>query len=319
MNRRGLKKCYVILMLLCYLTFSFNGWAEGLSLPDGRYDISIVALKANVHELSMAGQYVNKHTNLDVKSGQLYLNLHFTSAHYMENIDLFVNGEVVAYQVVERNNENNTLSIRFPISSIDNSITFQMNIIPMDHVRVEFRVDINETIEDLLTTVNVESKVETEVKSEEAVGEVSKETAVVVAEETAVVEAEETAVVEAEESAVVEAEETVVVEVEETAVVEAEETVVVEAEETAVVVAEESAVVEAEESAVVVVEETAVVALEEAVVVSSEKAVDEQTEINADEDVVDKADTSHDKTDLIMFAIVAIGALIVVGFIMKRR
>lgn len=143
-------------------------------LKDGKYNVNVEVLKADVDELSMAGQYIDKKAILEVESDKKYITLNISRIDWMENIKALVDDTSVEYETIKNDNEaekdkeGESATIKFQIPNLDSNIKFRMNVIPMGNAEVEFRVDIQDDITKLGSEVSEEdtSKNKSEEKKE---------------------------------------------------------------------------------------------------------------------------------------------------------
>lgn len=110
---------------------------EDDDLKKGTYTIKNNALKEDSNSESMAREYLNKTSILDVKSGgKKYLTLKFTKGSLMSNVTIKVDGKRTSYIVVKDSGDN--YQIKFKINSLSDEILVSSRI--MNSMDVKFRV-----------------------------------------------------------------------------------------------------------------------------------------------------------------------------------
>ncbi|WP_142415636.1 NEAT domain-containing protein [Hathewaya massiliensis] len=163
MRKKIFKVLSVIALSSCVTLSSAQAFAKGIKkedikvyasatgvknskLEDGKYNVGIETFKENAEELSMAGQYVNKKVDLEVKNNKKYATLKITRMDWMKNIKISINNNSVNYETVQKDKEGKVASIRFEVPDLNTNVKFKMNVVPMGNAEVKFRVVFNDNI-----------------------------------------------------------------------------------------------------------------------------------------------------------------------------
>ncbi|MGL5311940.1 MAG: NEAT domain-containing protein [Peptostreptococcaceae bacterium] len=95
----------------------------------------------------MARKYLNSTSKVELIDGQYYVTLTFTGSEFMQNHAIYVNGSKVSHTVTSKSGD--TISLRFKVSSLSDSIKVGMYVVPMSK-DIKFTVTL---LEDTLTFV----------------------------------------------------------------------------------------------------------------------------------------------------------------------
>ena len=95
---------------------------------------------------SMARKYLNSTSKVEEIDGKYYVTLTFTGAEFMQNHEIYVNGQKVT---VTKSTSGDTTNVRFAVSSLSDSIKVKTYVVPMSR-EVEFGVTL---LEDTLTFI----------------------------------------------------------------------------------------------------------------------------------------------------------------------
>lgn len=130
---------------------------------------------------------------LEKTENTYYVTLGLSQLNVMENIRVYVDGTLISYETVYKNDTNNTMDIRFPISSISSSISVS-SYITMAGMDISFGIDL---LEDSMELISEAQKNEVlSVPSAPIVSDIATET---LKEETVLSEVELTDSIEAKE------------------------------------------------------------------------------------------------------------------------
>lgn len=105
-------------------------------LDDGTYTIKNRVLKEDSDSESMARDYLDTESGIEVKKGKIYLTLKFTKGSLMSDVSLKVNNKSTSYDVVK--NSGDKYHIKFKIGSLSDETLVSATI--MNSMNVKFRV-----------------------------------------------------------------------------------------------------------------------------------------------------------------------------------
>ena len=103
------------------------------------YNVQNNVTHENSTGVDMARQYLNSNTEVKEINGKYYVTLTFTGTKFMQNHAIYVNGSKVSHNVVASSSDS--ISIRFVMSSLNDSISVQTYVVPMGRT-VEFGVQL---------------------------------------------------------------------------------------------------------------------------------------------------------------------------------
>ena len=112
------------------------------------YTIENQVYHENATGMTMARQYLNTTSKVEDVNGKRYVTMTFTGVEYMNNHQIYVNGNKVEAEVVE--STSSKIALRFAVESLSDSIKVGTYVIPMGR-NIEFDVKL---LEDTLTLVN---------------------------------------------------------------------------------------------------------------------------------------------------------------------
>ncbi len=112
------------------------------------YTIENQVYHENAIGMTMARQYLNTTSKVEDVNGKRYVTMTFTGVEYMNNHQIYVNGNKVEAEVVE--STSSKIALRFAVESLSDSIKVGTYVIPMGR-NIEFDVKL---LEDTLTLVN---------------------------------------------------------------------------------------------------------------------------------------------------------------------
>ena len=123
---------------------------EGLETILGTkvYTIENQVYHENATGMTMARKYLNTTSKVEDVNGKRYVTMTFTGVEYMNNHQIYVNGNKVEAEVVE--STSSKIALRFAVESLSDSIKVGTYVIPMGR-NIEFDVKL---LEDTLTLVN---------------------------------------------------------------------------------------------------------------------------------------------------------------------
>ena len=125
-----------------------SGSDEETVIKSKTYTIENDITDTSADGMYMARQYLNKVSKVEEINGNYFVTLTFTGAKLMSQHQVFVNG-VKAEQTVSSVSDN-SVAVRFPVSSIEDKLKVSVYITMMSR-NVEFGVDL---LEDTLTLVS---------------------------------------------------------------------------------------------------------------------------------------------------------------------
>ena len=111
------------------------------------YTIQNTVSHVNETGKQMARKYLNSTSKVEIIDGKTYVTLTFTGSEHMKNHAIYVNGSKVSYSVVAKSGDS--ISIRFKVSSLSDTIKVGMYIVPMSK-DIDFTVEL---LENTLTFV----------------------------------------------------------------------------------------------------------------------------------------------------------------------
>ena len=112
------------------------------------YTIENQVYHENATGMAMARKYLNTTSKVEDVNGKRYVTMTFTGVEYMNNHQIYVNGNKVEAEVVE--STSSKIALRFAVESLSDSIKVGTYVIPMGR-NIEFDVKL---LEDTLTLVN---------------------------------------------------------------------------------------------------------------------------------------------------------------------
>lgn len=112
------------------------------------YTIKNNVTHENATGVSMSRKYLDSTSYVKEINGKYYVTLKFTGREFMNNHQIYVNGNLVNYTVVS--SDSDTISLRFEVASLDDDIKVSTYVVPMGR-NVEFGVQL---LKDTLTLVN---------------------------------------------------------------------------------------------------------------------------------------------------------------------
>ena len=112
------------------------------------YTIENQVYHENATGMTMARKYLNTTSKVEDVNGKRYVTMTFTGVEYMNNHQIYVNGNKVEAEVVE--STSSKIALRFAVESLSDSIKVGTYVIPMGR-NIEFDVKL---LEDTLTLVN---------------------------------------------------------------------------------------------------------------------------------------------------------------------
>ena len=112
------------------------------------YTIENQVYHENDTGMAMARKYLNTTSKVEDVNGKRYVTMTFTGVEYMNNHQIYVNGNKVEAEVVE--STSSKIALRFAVESLSDSIKVGTYVIPMGR-NIEFDVKL---LEDTLTLVN---------------------------------------------------------------------------------------------------------------------------------------------------------------------
>lgn len=115
-------------------------------IEDGTYTIKNKVLKENSDSESVARDYLDKESVIEVKNGKMYLILKFTEGKLMSNINVKVEGDKVSHKVVYNSGKKHY--IKFRIGSLSDEILVSTDVntgTSIGKLSVKFRVELRKS------------------------------------------------------------------------------------------------------------------------------------------------------------------------------
>lgn len=130
-----------------------NNQGNGGTIVEENTSAKVYSIENEVyHEsatgMTMARQYLSSTSKVEEVNGKYYVTMTFTGVEYMNNHEIYVNGNKVEAEVVE--STNSKVSLRFAVENLNDSIKVGTYVIPMGR-SIEFEVKL---LEDTLTLVS---------------------------------------------------------------------------------------------------------------------------------------------------------------------
>lgn len=110
--------------------------------------------------VSMARTYTSETMDLEYTKEKIIYKVTFTGTDYMENYRILVNGKEVKTEVIEKNDESNSIKLSFEVSNIEDKIVAKIYVDAMGR-DVEFEID------PLIDTLTLVEKIEEPEKEKE--------------------------------------------------------------------------------------------------------------------------------------------------------
>lgn len=104
---------------------------ESKEIESGIYELENDVYHNSEIGRSMARTYLNNIMTLEAKGGNMFCTIEFSSSDYMENYRMIIDEKEVESEIVDKNEENKTVKIKFKINSLDSKINANMYVIPM--------------------------------------------------------------------------------------------------------------------------------------------------------------------------------------------
>ncbi|MPQ43513.1 NEAT domain-containing protein [Clostridium tarantellae] len=98
---------------------------------------------------------INEISYIEVKNGKTYITLGFSQTNLMSNIKILVNGKEVKYDVIRKDEKNNTMDIKFEVPSLSSKITVQ-SFINMIERNISFGVQLLENTLEVISQEQVD-------------------------------------------------------------------------------------------------------------------------------------------------------------------
>lgn len=115
-----------------------------------KYTVNNEVLSDSAIGRTMARKYLSETSIIEEIDGQLYATITFSSASSMGNFRIDVNGETVSHTVPLKDVGNDLISLRFPISSVNDDIRTYIFISPMK-MNIDFGIKF---LEDTMTLID---------------------------------------------------------------------------------------------------------------------------------------------------------------------
>ncbi|GAB6170448.1 hypothetical protein JCM1393_29080 [Clostridium carnis] len=124
----------VLLFLACIFStlFGINVKAiENSPIESGIYEVENDVYHSSEIGMSMSRTYLNNIMSIESRNNEMFCTVEFSGSEYMQNYKMIIDGNNVESEIVDRNNEKNTVKVKFKINSIDSKINANMYVIPM--------------------------------------------------------------------------------------------------------------------------------------------------------------------------------------------
>lgn len=114
--------------------------AQELSdLQSGIYNLTNEVYHESEIGMSMARSYLDENITLEKEDGKWYYILKFTGTNYMENYRIYINDKEVSTEIIEENEEENSIKLKFETSSLELNISTKIYVDAMGR-DVEFDI-----------------------------------------------------------------------------------------------------------------------------------------------------------------------------------
>lgn len=145
---------------------SINVNAQNLSeLQSGIYEIKNDVYHEQEIGMSMARSYLNEDMSLEKKDNKWYYTVTFNGTEYMENYRILIDEEEVSSEIIEENEDEKSIKIKFETPEIIPNLSTQIYVDAMGR-DVEFDIIPKEETLNLVQAIE-EVKEEVETTSEE--------------------------------------------------------------------------------------------------------------------------------------------------------
>lgn len=111
---------------------------------EGHYEITNNVISDSTIGYGAARQALSEKSYVQIENGKIYVTLGFGQTDLMSNIKVKINGQNISYNILRKNNENNTMDIKFQIPSLNSKITINAFISAIER-NIDFGVTFNES------------------------------------------------------------------------------------------------------------------------------------------------------------------------------
>ena len=138
---RKLKNIFFMAIFSLIMTVqTISASAQELSdLQSGIYNLTNEVYHESEIGMSMARSYLDENITLEKEDGKWYYILKFTGTNYMENYRIYINEEEVSTEIIEENEEENSIKLKFETSSLEADISTNIYVDAMGR-DVEFDI-----------------------------------------------------------------------------------------------------------------------------------------------------------------------------------
>lgn len=138
---RKLKNIFFMAIFSLIMTVqTISASAQELSdLQSGIYNLTNEVYHESEIGMSMARSYLDENITLEKEDGKWYYILKFTGTNYMENYRIYINDKEVSTEIIEENEEENSIKLKFETSSLELNISTKIYVDAMGR-DVEFDI-----------------------------------------------------------------------------------------------------------------------------------------------------------------------------------
>lgn len=137
--------------------------AELSELESGIYEISNDVYHEQEIGMNMARTYLDESMTLEKSEDKWYYTVKFTGTNYMNNYRIFINGEEVNIEIVNENEDENTIELKFETDSITPDLSTKIYVdamerdVEFDIIPKEDTLNLVQAIEEPVEEVKAES------------------------------------------------------------------------------------------------------------------------------------------------------------------
>lgn len=129
----------VLLAFIAVILVSGGSLVNADEIASGRYTVKNSVYHDTEIGMSMARSYLDENITLEKEDGKWYYILKFTGTNYMENYRIYINDKEVSTEIIEENEEENSIKLKFETSSLELNISTKIYVDAMGR-DVEFDI-----------------------------------------------------------------------------------------------------------------------------------------------------------------------------------
>lgn len=154
----------LLAFMVSIITFSNSFvYADDNKLESGIYEIKNEIYHDSELGKSMARGYTSETMRIEARDSRTFYTVKFSGTEYMENFRIVVEGKEAKLEVLDKNDEEHTITLKFEVGSITDSVEAKIYVGPMER-DVEFDIIAKE---DTLTLIEKIEEPKEEVKAQE--------------------------------------------------------------------------------------------------------------------------------------------------------